>query len=73
MTLFELEELVKLAQQKNKHVILAAGPCGRCSRPREDALLPLMNNPQLKLWTHLVLDLGTAEQLVNLARQDVAT
>ena len=38
---------------------------------REDALLPLMNNTQLKLWTHLVLDLGTAERLVNLARQDV--
>ena len=73
VTLFELPELVKLAQQKDKHVILAAGPCGKCGRTREDALLPLMNNPQLKLWSHLVLDLGTAEQLVNLARRDVAT
>ena len=73
VTLFELGELVKLAKQKNKHVILAAGPCGKCGRTREDALLPLMNNAQLKLWTHLVLDLGTAEQLVSLARQDVAS
>jgi hypothetical protein len=72
VTLFEVGELVKLAQQKNKHVILAAGPCGKCGRTREDALLPLMTNKHLKLWTHLVLDLGTAEQLVGLARQDVA-
>ena len=73
VTLFELGELVKLAQQKDKRVILAAGPCGKCGRTREDALLPLMNNKQLKLWTHLVLDLSTAEQLVNLARRDVAS
>ena len=72
VTLFELEELVKLANQDDKHVILAAGPCGKCGRTREDALLPLMNNPELKLWTHLILDLGTAEQLVSLARPDVA-
>lgn len=72
VTLFELDELVKLAKQDNKHVILAAGPCGKCGRTREDALLPLMKNPKLKLWTHLVLDLGTAEQLVDLARPSVA-
>ena len=71
VTLFEVGELVQLAKQENKHVILAAGPCAKCGRTREDALLPLMNNTQLKLWTHLVLDLGTAERLVNLARQDV--
>ena len=73
VTLFELDELVKLVKQNDKHVILTAGPCGRCGRTREDALLPLMNNPQLKLWTHLVLDLGTAEQLVDLARPNVAS
>ena len=71
VTLFEVSELVKLARQKDKHVILAAGPCRKCGRTREDALLPLMTNPQLKLWTHLVLDLGTAERLVDLARQDL--
>ena len=73
VTLFEVGELVKLARQKDKHVILAAGPCRRCGRTREDALLPLMTNPQLKLWTHLVLDLGTAERLVARAREKVAS
>ena len=68
VTLFELAELVKLARKPDKHVILAAGPCGKCGRTREDALLPLITNPQLKLWTHLVVDLGTAERLVTLAR-----
>ena len=70
VTLFELSELVALSRQQDKHVVLASGPCRRCGRTREDALLPLLKNRQLKLWTHLVMDLGTAENLINLERDN---
>ncbi|MBW2270509.1 MAG: hypothetical protein JRH16_18240 [Deltaproteobacteria bacterium] len=63
VTLFELEDLVELVRHNDKKVILVAGPCGFCGEVRTDALRPLMTNPKLKVWSQLVLDLDTAEQL----------
>ena len=68
VTLFELEELVTFANADDKEVILVAGPCATSLRTEEDALLPLMTNPRLKLWSRLVTDLRTAERLLDLAR-----
>jgi hypothetical protein len=64
VTLFEIEELVALAQQPNKYVVLIAGPCSECQRLKTDALRPLLTNPRLRLWTHLVMDLATAYDLL---------
>ncbi len=64
VTLFELEELRELAKRKDKYVVLVSGPCGKCGRTRSDALKPLVENPKLKVWTQLVLDLDTAKELV---------
>jgi hypothetical protein len=62
VTLFELPELVTFAAGENKAVILVAGPCADrdCRRSRSDALLPLLREPSLDVWSHLVTDDRTA-------------
>ena len=67
VTLFELMELVALAQTPQKYVLVVAGPCGRCGRTRTQALQPLLSVPSLAVWTHLVMDLETAQELVQAA------
>jgi hypothetical protein len=64
ITLFELEELRELAKQDGKYVVLISGPCDVCGENREDALKPVMVNDDLKVWTHLVCDIATAEARV---------
>lgn len=64
VTLFELEDLVGMASQNNKRVLLVAGPCGFCNEIRDVALRPLIENPKLKVWNQLVLDLDTAEAIL---------
>ena len=41
VTLYELDDLVRIADQKNKHVILIARQCGACKRTCAEALRPL--------------------------------
>jgi DNA-binding transcriptional regulator LsrR (DeoR family) len=64
VTLFELSDLVERAAAPDKYVILLAGPCGECARPKTDAILPLLTRPNLRVWTHLVTDVRTAAELV---------
>lgn len=66
VTLFELDELVKMAKDKNngKYVVLVAGPCGECGASKKEALQPLIANENLRLWTHLVTDARTARELL---------
>ncbi len=64
VTLFEIADLVRLANTPNKYVVLIAGPCSECGMLKTEALLPLMENPELRLWTHLITDLTTAHALL---------
>jgi len=64
VTLYELEDLVRVADQKNKHVILLARQCGLCGRTHADALRPLLTNPALKVFSTLVMDAATARELL---------
>jgi hypothetical protein len=64
VTLFELSDLVELAKSGQKYVVLLAGPCGECGRLKTDALEPLLTNPKLRLWTHLVSDVDTVGALL---------
>ncbi|MDR3110116.1 MAG: sugar-binding domain-containing protein [Planctomycetaceae bacterium] len=65
VTLFELEDLVRLARDNNgKYVVLVAGPCGECGESKQSALRPLLANENLRLWTHLVTDSRTARELL---------
>ena len=60
----DLEDLVRIAGQKNKHVILIARQCGMCERTRAEALRPLLTNPSLKGFSTLVMDAATARELL---------
>jgi DNA-binding transcriptional regulator LsrR (DeoR family) len=66
VTLFELSDLEKRARCEDTPVVLVSGPCAgaNCNRLRVDALKPLLQEPKLKVWSHLVLDLDTAEALL---------
>ena len=71
VTLFELEELVTMARDKGKYVVLIARQCGLCKTQmtRAKALMPLMANPKLRLFSHVVMDSPTAKELLIEARQ----
>lgn len=62
VTLFEIPDLVEMVN-RGRRVVLLSGPCGKCGRSRSDALRPLLEVPTLRVWSHLVCDLTTAERL----------
>ncbi len=64
VTLFELEEFVSLASQKNKHVVLIARQCGACGQTRARSVRPLLTSPLLRVWSELVMDSATANELL---------
>jgi DNA-binding transcriptional regulator LsrR (DeoR family) len=64
VSVLTLPKLVGMARGEHKHVLLLAGPSSG-GRSRADALRPLLTQPRLRLWTHLALDSGTAEQILN--------
>jgi len=72
VTLFEPSSLVERVKQPDKYVVLLAGPCHECGRAKTAALIPLLRQPALRLFTHLVTDLKTAHELV-LAGEQAAT
>lgn len=65
VTLFELDDLAALARREDKYVVLFAGPCGECGQTKTSALVPLLTEPRLRLWTHLVTDVQTASELLH--------
>jgi hypothetical protein len=64
VTIFELKDLVQAAGEKNRHVILMARQCGICGCTRAQALRPLLTNPNLKVFSTLVMDGATARELL---------
>ena len=66
VTLFEISDLVELAERPDKHVVLVAGPCSYpgCGRTRTDAIRPLLVEPSLKVWKTIVTDTETARELL---------
>lgn len=64
VTLFELSDMVRIAGTPGKSVILLGGPCGNCGETKTEALRPLLEHPDLRLWTHLLTDIQTARELL---------
>jgi len=64
VTLFDLPELVRMAQTPGKHVVLVAGPCVRCGLSKSEALRPLLRVKSLQVCNHLVTDFATADGLL---------
>jgi DNA-binding transcriptional regulator LsrR (DeoR family) len=64
VTVFELEDLVDLAEKRPREVILMVRQCGLCGRARAGALRALLSNPNLKVFSTLVMDAATARDLL---------
>lgn len=64
VALFNFEELLQFSRTPGKHVVLCGAPCAECGKPKTEALRPLLSNPSLRAWTHLVLDREAANQLL---------
>ncbi len=69
VTLFEISDLVKRIQQPDKYVVLLAGPCSECGVTKTEAMLPLLRQPKLRVWTHLVTDVQSAAELLRLEEE----
>lgn len=65
VTLFELSDFVEMAQRRDKHVVLIARSCSKCHNPQAEALRPLLTVPELKVWSHLVMDVAVAQAILN--------
>ena len=65
VTLFELDDLVRLAQSPRKHVILVGSPSLR-GKSKGKAIRPLLEQPNLRVFNHLILDVPTATDLLAL-------
>ncbi|NLX99329.1 MAG: hypothetical protein GXY83_24595 [Rhodopirellula sp.] len=65
VTLFEISELVERVKRNDRYVVLLAGPCAECGRTKTKALVPLLTQENLLLWTHLVTDVPTARELLS--------
>lgn len=64
VTVFELKDLVAMAEPRRKEVILMARQCGVCAQARSGALRALLSNPNLKVFSRLILDRPTAAELL---------
>jgi len=69
VTLFELDALRKFAAKPDKHLLLVSGPCVDCKSTREAPMEVLLSVPDLKVWTHVIMDVTTAEKLVAMAEE----
>jgi hypothetical protein len=74
VTLFELEELVRLAREKDRYVILIARQCAICEskRTRAKPLFPLLANRHMRVFSHLVMDSPTAQEVLAMAEAAAA-
>jgi len=63
VTLFELEDFVQMSNTRGKHVILLARTCGMCNKTKARSLRPLLENNKLRVWSHVVMDVKTANDL----------
>lgn len=65
-TLFEIDDLTKLATTTNKFVILIVRPCSICQKTKAKALLPLLKVRGLRAFNHIIIDSKTCRELLDL-------
>ena len=64
VTVFDVNQLVEFAARDDKAVILCGSPCLKCGRSRGDAVAALLRSEALRVWSHVVVDVDTAVDLV---------
>jgi len=62
VTVLEIQDFVDMVKD-GKEVILVSGP-QLSGMTRTTALMPLLNEPNLRVWSHLCMDLTTAEEVI---------
>ena len=67
VSLFSIPDLCDFSQKTTNSSILVVGPCSICHRSKARALRPLLERLELQVWTHLVTDARTAEELLRTA------
>jgi DNA-binding transcriptional regulator LsrR (DeoR family) len=63
MTIMDLGTVSKLVSRK-KHVLLAAGPCAKCHKPKSDVVKAILDQER-QLITHMVVDSGCARSVLS--------
>jgi len=65
VTLFEIGELIEICKKGGRYIVLISGPSSRSPAfsTKSDALRPLLSQ-DLRVWTHLVTDAGTAIEVL---------
>ena len=65
VTLFEISELIEICKKGGRYIVLISGPSGRSTTTstKSDSLRPLLSQ-DLRVWTHLVTDSGTAVEVL---------
>lgn len=69
VTIYELSELLELAGDPEKLVLVVCGRCNVCKDNKARALLPLLRTESLRVFNHLVTDRETAEKVLRLAKE----
>lgn len=65
ITLFELSDFAKMVREGHRRVVLIARQCGVCGMTRARALRPLLEVPELRVFSELVMDAATALELLS--------
>jgi len=66
VTIFKIPELVKMAKSGKHMIVLVCGPSHtKEHRRKTQALRPLLENENLRVWTHLIIDVETARELLD--------
>jgi DNA-binding transcriptional regulator LsrR (DeoR family) len=65
VSVLKLPDLLAMTRRENKRVLLVVAP-SESGRSKADALVPLLTQPALALWTDLVIDAPTAENVVRI-------
>ncbi len=65
VTLFDLDYFRDMVGQKNKYVVLMVRRCAFCDNLRAEAVRPLLQQPDLRIWSHLIIDAAIAEAVLS--------
>jgi DNA-binding transcriptional regulator LsrR (DeoR family) len=68
VTLFDWEDLQRFGEDANHYLVICAAPCRQCHTFKTRAIVPLLEH--IRVWTHLVTDRATAQQLLTAERSE---